>query len=400
MPERMHLTLALEARFCRTPDNKVWSPGGIDGSFWRRYLDIYQFLKVVARIQNVTSVSESFDRLDNERVQFIPFPYYIGPYQYLRNHQKISRIAKEVVNASEAVLLRVPGQLSTRIFQYLNEKGHPYGVEVVGDPYDVFAPGAVDHALRFFFRWWGTKQLKKQCKKAIAVAYVTKFALQRRYPAQENAFIAHYSSIDLSKDFFASPRKFYNRVQNRIIFVGSLAQMYKAPDILIKSISRLQALGRDVHLTIVGDGVFRPTLEFLVKDLKLASSVEFLGQISSGKAVMDELDKADLFVLPSRTEGIPRAMIEAMARGLPCIGSVAGGIPELLDPKYLVPPGDVPALAAKIDEALSHPRELAKMSARNIEKAKEYSDEILSARRVAFYQELKQRTAKWMAEIR
>jgi len=103
-----------------------------------------------------------------------------------------------------------------------------------------------------------------------------------------------------------------------------------------------------------------------------------------------------LFVLPSRTEGLPRAMIEAMARGLPCVGSAVNGIPELLPVEDMVPPNDVPALAEKIREVLTNPERMAQMSARNLDKAREYADNVLYERRTAFYQHLKAETEAWL----
>ena len=91
-------------------------------------------------------------------------------------------------------------------------------------------------------------------------------------------------------------------------------------------------------------------------------------------------------------------MIEAMARGLPCIGSTVGGIPELLPAEDLVPPGDAPALARKIMEVLGDPDRMARMSARNLATAAEYRDDILSERRRAFYTYLRDRTQAWMLE--
>jgi glycosyltransferase involved in cell wall biosynthesis len=84
------------------------------------------------------------------------------------------------------------------------------------------------------------------------------------------------------------------------------------------------------------------------------------------------LDKADVFVLPSYQEGLPRAMIEAMARALPCIGSTVGGIPELLNQEDMIPPGNVAALADKIRSVVTNPERMNMMSARNWEKAKKY----------------------------
>jgi glycosyltransferase involved in cell wall biosynthesis len=89
-------------------------------------------------------------------------------------------------------------------------------------------------------------------------------------------------------------------------------------------------------------------------------------------------------------------MIEAMARALPCIGSSVGGIPELLPPEDIVPPGDLSALASKITQVLQQPVRMQQMSARNVIKAGEYRDEVLSDRRREFYQFLKVRMQAWL----
>jgi glycosyltransferase involved in cell wall biosynthesis len=99
--------------------------------------------------------------------------------------------------------------------------------------------------------------------------------------------------------------------------------------------------------------------------------------------------------MPSRMEGLPRAMIEAMARALPCLGSTVGGIPELLSSEDLVAVGDAPGLAKKIHEVLADPARMSRMSARNLEKAREYA-EAPGERRLAFYREFKLRTQAWL----
>jgi glycosyltransferase involved in cell wall biosynthesis len=88
-------------------------------------------------------------------------------------------------------------------------------------------------------------------------------------------------------------------------------------------------------------------------------------------------------------------MIEAMARGLPCIGSDVGGIPELISSDSLVPPNDAPALVDKICEVLADRARMARMSKQNLERVGEYSDDVLRGRREAFYRHLASETAKW-----
>jgi glycosyltransferase involved in cell wall biosynthesis len=278
----------------------------------------------------------------------------------------------------------------------LNNNQRPYGVEVIGDPYDVFAPGSVEHPFRAFFRWLGTKQLKDQCAGAAAAAYVTANALQKRYPT--NSYSTHYSSIAIGKDYFAAaPRiEFGINGNYRLVLVGSLAQLYKAPDVLIDAVAICRARGRNVTLRIAGDGKFRPKLEGQVARLGLGEAVTFLGQLPNGEAVRNELLMADLFVLPSRTEGLPKAMVEAMACGLPSIGSNVGGIPELLPEDCMVPPGNASALADRIEEFISDPERMRAMSARNIQVALDFRRDILDQRRREFYTALRNKTESWL----
>jgi glycosyltransferase involved in cell wall biosynthesis len=150
-------------------------------------------------------------------------------------------------------------------------------------------------------------------------------------------------------------------------------------------------------LVLVGDGKHRPELEAQAARLGVAERIHFRGQLTAGEAVRAELDRADIFVLPSFQEGLPRAMVEAMARGLPCIGSTVGGIPELLPADALVPPGDSAALAAKIGEVAVDPRRLSRMSRENLEAARQYRAEILREKRVGFYQYVRDHTAAGLA---
>jgi glycosyltransferase involved in cell wall biosynthesis len=174
-----------------------------------------------------------------------------------------------------------------------------------------------------------------------------------------------------------------------------MAQLYKATDALIDAVYSCLQRGLDIDLVVVGDGKYRPELESRAATLNLKERVRFLGQLPAGEAVRTQLDQADLFVLPSRSEGLPRAMIEAMARGKPCIGTTAGGIPELLSAEDLVPPGDVAALANKICQVVSDPERMIRMGRRNLEKAKEYCEDTLRERRITFYRYLRRRTEEW-----
>jgi glycosyltransferase involved in cell wall biosynthesis len=154
--------------------------------------------------------------------------------------------------------------------------------------------------------------------------------------------------------------------------------------------------GVDVRLVLCGEGKLRSALEARAAAAGLGARATFLGQVPYGARVWEQLDRADLFVLPSRAEGLPRAIIEAMARGLPCIGSTVAGIPELLAVDDMVAPDDVPGLAAKIREVLADRARMERMSRRNLERAQDYREDALVARRRAFYRNVRETTSEWL----
>jgi glycosyltransferase involved in cell wall biosynthesis len=214
-------------------------------------------------------------------------------------------------------------------------------------------------------------------------------------------FTTHYSSIELEKDDRLHCERSNHERQKRmdIVTVGSLEQPYKGIDVLIAATAKSIAAGRNIRLTIVGEGRYRQSLENLAIQLGIGNSIRMTGQLASAQSVQAILDDSDLFVLASRTEGLPRAMIEAMARGLPCLGTNVGGIPELLEPSELVAPNDPDALSAKIDETLSRPEYMTQLSARNLEKAGGYRAELLDARRKQFFEHIRSVTERWISGL-
>jgi glycosyltransferase involved in cell wall biosynthesis len=372
---------------------------------------------VVARVRDVSQVPETYKPANGNAVDFAAIPYFRGPMEFLRVARQAQHAVQSVVDPADAVILRIGSLVATLIEPGLHQTQHPYGVEVVGDPYEVFAPGVVRHPLRPFFRWWFTRVQKRQCAHACGAAYVTRETLQRRYPCQAHqvamsdveidasniqsrhpVLATHYSSVELADEDFSDHARMPLTTMRptRLILVGSLEQLYKGPDVLIRALAQCLGAGLDLELTIVGDGKFRPALENLARHLGVAERVCFRGMLPSGEAVRAELEVADVFVLPSRTEGSPRALIEAMACALPCLGSAVGGIPELLPYEAMVPPGNVNALASKIKVLVSNPFWMAQMSARNLKIAQEYHQIVLRARRTKFYQHIRQRTEEWL----
>ncbi len=393
----MRVFVSVEERFVRTADGRVWSGGSGSYSFWKRYLGVFGQVRVIARVANATKPPGSWwRRADGEGVAFDALPYYVGPLEYAQQYFSIKETIRKALSRMDAVIMRVPSPIAHCVQREL-APGHPFGLEVVGDPYEVLAPGSIKHAMRPFLRRLLTNQLKRQCCEACAVAYVTNGALQRLYPRKDTAFSTTYSSIELGDDaFLSNPRSFAVLTPPlRIISVGSLEVLHKGFDVLIDAVAACIKAGLQIQLVIVGDGRFRPELQQRAQLRGIGQQVRFAGQIPSGAAVRNELDYADIFILVSKAEGLPRAMIEAMARGLPCIGSAVDGIPELLPPEELVPRGDATALARKMTEVIKDPARMTRMSAANLARARDYHDSALTHRRRQFFAHVREATREW-----
>lgn len=139
-----------------------------------------------------------------------------------------------------------------------------------------------------------------------------------------------------------------------LVSIGNLRKV-KDQETLLQAAQRLRARGCHFHLLLVGDGGRRAVLEALASRLSVQPVVHFLGRRTD---VSDILADADIKVLSSRSEGLPAAIMEAMAAGLPVVATAVGGVPELvLDGQtgLLVPPSDPAALAAALAALLQDP---------------------------------------------
>jgi glycosyltransferase involved in cell wall biosynthesis len=396
----MRVLVTTESRFERTPDGRCWTVGATGYAFWTRYLDVFDEVAILARLLDVEAPSTSAVRADGQHVSLAPLTHYLGPWQYLRRHRRVSRDARRAVRADDAVILRAPGVATVAVAAALEHDAHPFGVEVIGDPEDVFAPGSgVRTMFRALLRHTMSRDLRRQCSRACAVAYVTAGSLQRRYPPAPGATVTHYSSITMPDEAFVrEPRALSPSVGiHRLVFVGSLEQMYKGQDVLVDAVASAANDGCIIDLTIIGDGQYRAAIERQAHERGIGDRVRFLGHLPSAAQVRAELDAADLFVLPSLTEGLPRALIEAMARGVPCVATAVGGIPELLAPSELVPRGDRQRLKETIVGVLGDPERRARLARENLARAREFHSDVLTPRRRTFYQAVRDATAEHLA---
>jgi colanic acid/amylovoran biosynthesis glycosyltransferase len=140
--------------------------------------------------------------------------------------------------------------------------------------------------------------------------------------------------------------------------VGRLCEQ-KGQLLLVQAAKQLVEEGFDFRLTLVGDGEMRSVLEALIIQWRLQNHVLITG-IATTQQVQTFLQKSRALVLPSFGEGLPVAIMEALAMGRPVVSTYIAGIPELVRPGkngWLVPAGDVDALTQALKEVITAPVE-------------------------------------------
>ena len=206
----------------------------------------------------------------------------------------------------------------------------------------------------------------------------------------------HRMGIDCRRFAFAARTPAPDGV-TRMVSVARLVEK-KGLAYALQAMARLVRQHPAIAYTIVGDGPLRPELEALAADLGLSRRVRFAGW-RGPEEVRRILAAGQIFIAPSVTadngdaEGVPVAMMEAMAVGLPVLGTVHSGIPELVADGvsgYLVPERDADALAAQLERLLSSPASWPVMGrAGRTRVEREFNIERLNDRLVARLEEIR-----------
>jgi glycosyltransferase involved in cell wall biosynthesis len=382
----MDVVVTTESRFYRGTNGQWICANGTYGyDFWRRYSDMFEHVIVIARCS--TQLRPGGVPVEGEGVQLWPLADSRGAWGAIRHWHRWERQLQPLLVPKRSFILRLPGQIGGVLGHMLQRNRVPFGVEAVGDPAAVFSRLCCRHPLRPGMQFFFERMMRRLCHEATATAYVTARHLQRKYPSNERAFTTHFSSVELPTLALASkPRDYLQRPHPLyLINVATMSQLYKGQHDLIDAVSSCVQAGRAVQLALVGDGRCRSQLEARVRRAHLSDRVRFLGQLPAGEPVRRAMDQADVFVLPSLTEGLPRVLIEAQARALPCIATHVGGVPELLAADECVPAGKPTQLAAALLALLDDPHRLTRLSHENLLRAHRFASPILRQRRVLFY---------------
>ena len=171
-----------------------------------------------------------------------------------------------------------------------------------------------------------------------------------------------------------------------ITTTGAVDVPYKGQEYVIRAIPILNQKGIWVEYRMIGGGSTE-YLSQVARECGVSEQLRFLGRMPHENLLL-ELDETDIYIQPSLQEGLPRATVEAMSRGCPCIGACTGGLPELLPAKWIVRKKSPKAIAEAVMKMLAD-NEMEQASVTNFERASDFDSQRLAGIRSEYYDYVK-----------
>ena len=356
-------------------EGAVYTEGPRGAETGERYLEWFDTVTVAGRRGHVAEFRP--ERLNLMRaagldVTFLPDISSAG--RRLRNLARARRELLALFGQADCVIARMPTELGREAAALALATGKPLALDIGGCVLD----GLRTHgslAGRVYARI-AYRRMRSVVRRARWVAYVTQDCLQARYPAADDAHTIACSNVDIPEVPLKQLETRLERIatEDRVLTfgtIGSLHGRYKGVQHAFAALGRAAPRLPPFRFRILGGGNQTPWRELAMRH-GLADRVVFDGTLPAGEPVRQWLDGIDIYLQPSLTEGLPRALIEAMSRACPAVGSSVGGIPELLPQEVLHAPGDVARLAELI-ERVAVPAIRADMATRNWMRAQDFA---------------------------
>jgi glycosyltransferase involved in cell wall biosynthesis len=286
--------------------------------------------------------------LDGRNVRVVPLPFFMTHAGAMRHAGRIASAFRRHSRDLDAFYCRSTAPLAHLLWWFTRKRAVPFVYYFASDPFEVLRRSPkYRSAYRFFARLAYTADFQIQ-----------KYIMRRNYSFTSGEAICrrlrkYTANIEPVMDSSLLPEDYYLRedccraIPVRLLYVGGL-RPGKGLEVMLEALRRLRQEGREVVLDLVGDGPLRQSLSDQAEVLGISPRVFFRGFMVMGPALNECYNAADIFLLPSVSEGSPRVVLEALAHSLPVVATPVGNIPELLDDGrrgVIVPVGDPCAVA-------------------------------------------------------
>ena len=347
-----------------------------------RYYILGEHITCLAFSQNVLSPKQ--EKIKDENVDFV-FVKKINTLTSLFRRRAENRILIEnEVKKADICVIHVPSFIGESVVQLARKYKKPYITVVVGCAWDSYWNYSLKGKMIAPFRYWSLRKVQKDSPYSI---YVTNEFLQRRYPTNGISIACSNVNIATGDERILKRRLQRIFMRTRPLKMATIAAVnvrYKGQEYVIEALSKLRDKGIFLEYHLIGSGS-TDFLQSLVLKHNLQDRVFFHGAVPH-EQILSILDDIDIYIQPSKQEGLPRALIEAMSRGCLCLGSATAGIPELLDSNYVFRRGNVNDIVKILSEVKQS--DFESQAKRNFLEASKYDSKILNEKRSYFLKEV------------
>jgi glycosyltransferase involved in cell wall biosynthesis len=353
-----------------------------DDKLIERYLFFGRHVTFLMRQEELPSGEvHGYTPLMSKNFLFIQIPNFKSFKNYFKNRKDAIEIIKNSVLNSDIIIVRLPSAAGIIAYKYAKVYCKPVHIELVACVYDALWNYDWRGKLMAYYKLFQYKRLIRDSKHTL---YVTRKFLQSRYPTNGKSLAC--SDVELGS---MSPEILEWRLGRIALtakpyILGTIAALnvpYKGQKDVIKAIGILKKEGILFKYKLVGQGcssfLIARAKEYDVEDL-----IEIIGPLPHDQ-IFDFLDTIDVYIQPSKQEGLPRALVEALSRACPSLGATTAGIPELIKSECIFRAGNVKQIVDKlkeVDKSWMH-----KHAHVNFVTAQEYRIEELAKRRRNFY---------------
>lgn len=389
----MELTYLSRFQF-KIENGEIYSLPAYGDGFWQKYLNVFSTIHVIGEPVKSYLDNGEMVRISDPRIRVNIVPSFENPSE-LKNFQFAKDKLTQYIKDSSAVLIKPASNKGIYSIKQCKKYNIPYMIEMTGDVQSaLLVRKNLLMKLYSYILFYRTRQAIKDCRFGL---YVTEKYLQKKYPicgescGCTDAIIPKAPSDILEK-------RIYKITNHKGCFDIGLIGYYhdnnKGIDTAIRAIDDCQKRtpGLKINLRILGVGTEEDRTKWKKFSQSNGSSINLIFDkpVSGSAKVAEWIDRMDIIILPSRSEGFPRAIAESMSRACPSITSNVCGLSEMVDVVWQHTPEDTKALSRLISSMISDPQKMIEAAKYNLEKASSYKFDVLSSKRDAFLFSFKQ----------
>lgn len=371
-------------------EGNFYTDGNLNDKVWNRYKKYCDELLILLRAEEKKYTKEyamqKFNSIKMQKVKVFKTIDLMTPkYRFIDffSRKKVKKeIEKAVIECDKAIIRSAHNFYTLTAVKMCQRYNKPYMIEVAGYAFD----GYWNHGDLFgkIVAYPYELMAKKAMLNANYCLYVTDYTLQKRYPCKGKTLGC--SDVEL---YGSNKKDLNNRLESinsdkKMIIgtIGGVNVKLKGQKDVIKALGKLKKNGyNNFEYQLVGLGSHDYLNKFIEK-YNLQDEVKFLGGMPHEK-IFEWLKSIDVYIQPSHTEGLCRAIIEAMSVSCPVIVSNAGGNPELASSKYIFRKGNVKEIINILKNL--NTKDLKIEAKRSYASSQKYNKEILDKIREEFY---------------